>query len=413
VTNSTKRSWAKSSRPQKPHKDFPLSIHKGRGYWCKKVKGKQHYFGKVADDPQGVSALEEWLRVKDDLLAGREPQARAENALAVADLCNQFLTSKQALRGRGQLTPRTFKTYYITCERLVKQFGKTRHVVNLLPTDFAELATALGRTLGPVALGNEIQRVRTVFKFAFDDGYIPTPMRFGQTFAKPSASVIRKAREEKRNERGDRMFEANELRDIVATTKPALKAMVLLGANCGLGQSDLSALPLRALDLERGWLNYARVKTGVPRRVPLWPETVEAIKAWLPKRPKPKDPADEGLVFLTVRGARWVTASPIVVDEKGKHTGGTAKDGIGKALNKVLTQLGTKRPGVGFYALRHGFETVAGETGDQVAVDAIMGHTDNSMAGKYRERISDERLERVVNHVRQWLWPEAELGGEE
>jgi hypothetical protein len=31
-----------------------------------------------------------------------------------------------------------------------------------------------------------------------------------------------------------------------------------------------------------------------------------------------------------------------------------------------------------------------------VAVSAIMSHVDNSMAGNYRERISDERLVHVV-----------------
>ena len=51
-------------RPKKP-RDFPLSIHKGSGYWCRKVRGRVYYFGKVASDPKGVAALEEWLRVKN------------------------------------------------------------------------------------------------------------------------------------------------------------------------------------------------------------------------------------------------------------------------------------------------------------------------------------------------------------
>lgn len=406
MSNSTKRRTPKAS-PTKPYPDFPLSIHKGRGYWCKKVKGTVYYFGKVADDPKGVAALEQWLREKDDLLAGRGRQPKAdEKALTVADLCNEFLTSKQKLRDRGEITPRTFKTYYVTCERLVEFFGRKKQVADLRPKAFSGLRDELGKTLGAVALGNEIQRVRTVFKFAFDDEHIEAPVRFGQSFAKPKASVVRKAREQKRAQHGDRMFEADELRKIIAVAKPAMKAMVLLGANCGLGQSDLSALPIRAVNLETGWLDYARVKTGVPRRVPLWPETVEAIKAWLPNRPEPKDRDDNHLMFLTVRGATWVTASPITQDDNGKHRGGTGKDAIGKALNKLLVKLGIKRKGVGFYALRHGFETIAGDTGDQVAVDAVMGHTDTSMAAKYRERISDERLRNVVEHVRQWIWPE-------
>jgi integrase len=45
-----------------------------------------------------------------------------------------------------------------------------------------------------------------------------------------------------------------------------------------------------------------------------------------------------------------------------------------------------------FYSLRHTFETNGGEAKDQVAVDHIMGHTRDDMAGAYRERISDARL---------------------
>ena len=52
--------------PKKP-KDFPLSVHKGTGYWCKKVRGRVYYFGRVADDPDGAAALEEWESQKDDL----------------------------------------------------------------------------------------------------------------------------------------------------------------------------------------------------------------------------------------------------------------------------------------------------------------------------------------------------------
>ena len=56
-----------------------------------------------------------------------------------------------------------------------------------------------------------------------------------------------------------------------------------------------------------------------------------------------------------------------------------------------------------FYTLRHNFETIAGESKDQVAVDSIMGHVDPSMGAAYREKISDARLRAVVDTVRAWL----------
>ena len=121
MTNSTRRpSSGKASKstptitPKKPSKDFPLWIHQGSGYWSKKVRGHVHYFGKVADDPKGQAALEQWLEQKDDLLAGREPRAKKDDELTIADLCNQFLAHKEQLRDNIQtaewsLTPEEIK----------------------------------------------------------------------------------------------------------------------------------------------------------------------------------------------------------------------------------------------------------------------------------------------------------------
>jgi hypothetical protein len=48
----------------------------------------------------------------------------------------------------------------------VQHFGKTRLVTDLDPEDFADLRNKLAKKWGPVTLGNVIQRIRVVFKFA-------------------------------------------------------------------------------------------------------------------------------------------------------------------------------------------------------------------------------------------------------
>ena len=72
-------------------------------------------------------------------------------------------------------------------------------------------------------------------------------------------------------------------------------------------------------------------------------------------------------------------------------------------MKKLLQKLGINGRR-NFYALRHTFETIAGDARDQVAVDAIMGHAREDMSSVYRERISDDRLRAVVDHVRSWLF---------
>jgi integrase len=409
VKESSVSTRSRKSVPGKPRPDFPLSIHKGTGYWCKKVRGRVYYFGKVADDPKGKDALELWLDQKDDLLAGREPRAKLADALNVEALCFKFLEHKEQLRDSGELNPRTYAGYYAACKTLAAVIGRRRLVTDVSPDDFRKLRAHFSKTRGVVALRNSMQAIRSIFKFAFDEGLIVAPVRYGQAFAKPKLDAVRAARNAHRLEHGDRMFEAAEIRmmldgatmtndkgatvNIAGAAQP-LRAMILIAANCAFGQTDLSSLPTRAVDLEKGWIDFPRPKTAVARKCPLWPETIAAIRDWLPQRPKAKDPADSGLLFLTVRGARWVKSS-----QKG-----SPKDAVLQEFGKLMRRLGLKRSRVAFYALRHGFETIAGETADQVAVDAIMGHVPQGMAGAYRERIGDDRLRRVAEHVRGWLF---------
>lgn len=187
--------------PAKPYPDFPLFPHK-TGQWAKKIRGKTHYFGKEAD-----AALKKYTEERDDLHAGRTPRLHP-TGLTVKDLVNRFLTSKKALIESGELSLRTWSDYYGTCENLLKIFKKTRPVAELSGVDFERLRSSVAKRRGPVSLGNEIQRVRTLFKFAWDEGIIEKPVRFGSAFKKPSRKVIRKAR----HAAGPRMIEAEDLR---------------------------------------------------------------------------------------------------------------------------------------------------------------------------------------------------------
>jgi integrase len=144
----------------------------------------------------------------------------------------------------------------------------------------------------------------------------------------------------------------------------------------------------------------------------LWPETVEALRAAIAERPKAKDAADDGLAFVTKYGARWSKSDTMTVEKSdlGYKVKGNTSNPVSQEFGKLLKSLGiktngNKRDGLNFYALRHTFATIAGESRDQVSVNAIMGHSpaSNDMASVYRERIGDDRLRAVVEHVRSWL----------
>jgi integrase len=374
-----------ASKAKKRRSDFPLFQHQ-RGYWAKKVRQRLVYFGKVADDPEGNAALDLWLAQRDELLAGRTPRTPGDG-LTVRELCNRFLSVKEAAVSTREITQRHFDDLYTACELLVGQFGKTRLVDDLAADDFESLRKSLAKSRGAWALGGAIQKIRSMFKYGYDAGLIDKPVRYGPSFKRPGKSAIRRERADK----GERMFEAAEMRMIIGGARQPLKSMILLGLNTGLGNSDCGQLRFRNIDLAKGWLNYPRPKTGIDRRAPLWKETIAALKEAIDQRPDDMDEATKDFVFLTKYRQPWAKekmANPISAE-----------------FRKLLVELELHSEGLGFYTLRHVFATIGGGSRDQVAVNAIMGHSDASMAAHYRERIDDDRLQKVTDHVRSWLFP--------
>ncbi len=388
--NSTRRSRPRHHQDAKPHKDFPLTAHPS-GRWCKTVKGKIIFFGKIIAGDGGASAqaaLDRWLDEKDDLLAGRTPRKRREG-LTIRELANRFLTYKQHLIDNAELKQRTWDEYHATCERLIKVFGKERLVADLVPDDFESLRANIAKKWGFLRLGNEMQRVRSVFKYAFESALIEKPVQFGPGFKRPSKKTLRKAKAEK----GQRMFDAADLHAIIDAADGQLKAMIFLGINCGFGNEDVATLRTDALELGAGWITHPRPKTGTEHKCKLWPETIAALQDVLNATKAPMDEKDAPLVFITKYGRAWSNAGY-----------GTA---IGHEMEKLLKRLKLKRPGMNFYALRHTHHTIADGSRDSNACDYIMGHVDEKISGHYIERIDDERLEAVADFVRTWLFPPA------
>lgn len=386
--------------PRQHRVPFPLFCH-ASGRWCKKHDGKFLYFGYWRGDhavTQGdaVKAYHDW---KDGGKA---------TGTSIDDLCHGFLTAKKQAYDAGELSPRTFRDYQRCARDLVKHFGKHRDAAALRPADFAGYRAVLAARYSPDPLGREVQMVRTLFKWAFDSESLAAMPRFGPDFKRPSKKAIRKNRQV----RPAKMFTAAEIRRLIdAARSLPMKAMILLGVNAGLGNTDVSELRQQHLDLAGGWLNYPRRKTGVPRRVPLWAETVKALKAVADERPAAQDKADDDRVFVTVDGNAY---SRTITKVKRDEATGREKfelvpvDSVGQQFGLLVRRLGIEQAGVGFYALRHVCRTIGGGAGDKEAIDSIMGHEDVGDMGTthYVHGLDDDRLRRVTEHIRGWLFAE-------
>ncbi len=359
------------------------------------------FFGVWADPD---AALRQYYEDLPDLQAGRQPRrlSRQPDGQTLQQLCNEYLHAERQRVESGEITERTWLGKRIETARMLDILGKSLQVSALVPDDFARLRNELGTQYGPVVVKLSISRIRSLFNWAFDSERIDTPVRFGPGFRPPSAKAIR----QKRAQTGKLLFNREELESILEAGRQPLKAMTLLAINGGFGNSDLSELPLSAIDLKTGWVDWPRPKTGIERRCPLWPETVLALREAIESRPKAKSPDDAGLAFLTRLGERWVRMR---VSMKGDKELMTPIDCISREFGKLLKTLKIKRDRLNFYAVRHTFRTIADEVSDRGAVDHIMGHSpnQNDMQAVYVESVDDERLKAVCDHVRRWLFPPA------
>jgi integrase len=373
-------------KPAKPYPDFPLTAHPN-GQWAKKIKGKLFYFGAWADWEAAETRYQE---SKSDLQAGRTPRPRAETS-ELRDALNLFLSSKDADREMGDISQRSYAEYERTCDKVADAIGKTTSLAEIDETTLKRLRVALSRgerkkELSPTTLRNDLTRARMFFLFVNETYKLAIPYR--KPLRAPRRSEFRRLA----NERGPRMFSREEIQAIVEAAPDQLKAMILLGINCGFGNNDCGTLPIAKIDLEAGWHTYWRPKTHNERRCPLWPETIAAVRNVLEKRPKRIKPEAVGLVFVTRYGHSWADT-------------GDLNNPVSYEFRKLLKDLGFYRRHVtSFYNLRRTFETIGQASGDQVAVNYVMGHipTANDMASIYRQRVFDQQLVKVTGFVRDW-----------
>ena len=379
---STKK--AKRTKPAKPKKDYPLFPH-ASGQWAKKVKGRILYFG-IWDDPDAALTL--WLHEKDYHYAGVQPPPIGETAITVGHICQMKIDSINSQIATGEKTVNAARPYVRARKRIEKFFGKNTPVKMLTPERFAALRTQLAKDVSLKTLEGRIAEIRAIFNHAKKNGKLtrPTEQLWGTQFNKPSLDNL----EAESDKKGDRILTADEIKSLLAHASPTMKAMILLGINCGYGNTDCGQLEFRHID--DGYAVLRRGKTKRKRRCPLWPETKKAIEDIAGER-------TERLVFVTKYGNTW---QPQMKDSKaGKQT---YTDPIAQEFAKLRKRASVSGYGKTFYTLRHMFQTIGDETLDFVCVMDLMGHKDTTISAKYRGDLTDARRKKVTQHIRKWLF---------
>jgi integrase len=360
----------KQPKHAKPWPDFPLTVHPN-GQYSKKIKGRVHYFGPQSAGPDAAVAL--YHKQKDFLYSGLPVPVEGET---VADLLNVFIDRKEQAVEQGELSQVSLDEYVCTTDIMAATLGRTRSLSGILPNDLLRLRKALqqGKTkvLGVAAFKRRLTLARIVCKFSNEE--FCTTIRYQTPLAAPPKKLLR----ERRAAVGERLFSAKELRDLIATADPHMKAVIYLGINAAFGPAD--CVGLTTDKIAGGFVSYARSKTGVQRRCPLWKETQDAIAVI----------ADGPHVF---NGRVW-----------SRHV-------IAREFKTLCESLGIYRENITTpYTLRRTMQTVAKNADvNQSVIDRIFGHERSDQSEVYNQRVFDKQLTRCTDFVRSWLLGKVKL----
>jgi len=368
---------AKSNSKRKTRSDkFPLTRHK-TGQYCKKIKGKIYYFGTNKKE-----ALSRYLEQAAYLHGGKMSNSKSnERTLSIKTLCNLYLDHQESRSIIGEIKYRRLYDQTSLLKDFVKFIGPNRVVSDISTVDLQNYRKKLIKSgKAPETINNRIATVKALYNWAVDNEIIDHSPR------------LRAVKKIKQTRRERPTFKTDQIQTLLEIANIKMKAMIWLGLNCGFGCTDCAELKWKNLDLENGRVIFPRGKTGIERNLPLWPETILALK---------QVPKEGELVFYTQKGNPWVWAG------RKKRKDGNERyikgDVVSKAFSKLMKKAGIRKPyGVGFYTLRRTAATLTARSGDPFAVQRLLGHADLKMATTYVQDVS-EQTDRAINNTRKLI----------
>lgn len=378
-----------------------------RGGWCRKFPGDANrtYFGHVTPAEAIAAHNREELRRQQ----GQQAEQRASN-LTVREAVNLFLNHLDAELAGGKIGPSQRARYGREIDHFVRGVGRNRRLGDFCritaPDLFGKLRNAaLDR--GVFAGEKHVVLVRAFLDWCSRRRFIPAPF-YADAFDAPGIKEKRAARKDARRGKGLAYWQPAEVREIVdaARADPHFHAQILLVLNGGMGATDLSHLEDGDIDWQRQCIHTERSKTLVPRVVPLWDITVEAMRASRAVRAKPADPQYARRFFLTLHG------KPLVIEQMGDDGISTARtDSVKNKFYRLLSRPALrhlKRHRGGFYSLRSVFATPSlGHGQDRNLEAVILGQQFDRPILEYYVR-DDQRakLRAIVDFVRHQIWPQ-------
>jgi integrase len=364
-------------RKRKTRSDkFPLTLHP-TGQYCKKIKGRIHYFG-----TDKKKALQRYLEQAAYLHGGQNRTiAESNGATSIKELCDLYLQYQHGKVLAGELTPRHYSDQMRSLGQLACFLGEGRKISNISTLELQNYKRRLQNRYGSAhRLNLHLGTMKAMFHWARKNDILE---HIPNIDAVSKGKIVHQERF---------TFDLREVTKLLSVANVKMRAMIWLGLNCGFGCTDCARLKWDDLDFEHNRVKLARSKTGVPRNLPLWPETIRALH---------EVPRSGPLVFYTEEGHPWVrTVTRIQDDGSSKYT---TVNAIASMFGRILKKTKISVPkGTGFYTLRRTAATLAARSGDPFAVQRLLGHVNLEMATRYVQDLSAQ-TDGVIENSRQYL----------
>lgn len=341
-----------------------------RGGWTVWVDGKRTYLGRDTK-----TAQVRFNTIVDRLKRGLEART---DAPTIADACLEHIRTMEARRDAGLASMSTLRTCETAAGLLLKHARASLPLEAIRPSDLEPVRNAIVADRPPGFAERLLVAVRRILRDASEvHGLAERPIRIGHALKGPSQRDLVLHRDAK----GRQHLEPQELAAVIGKVGLEWRSTLVLCWLSAMAPVDVVSVKVGDLEPEgRGWwLSGRRSKTAESRLCWIPAGAAKLVREALKARGVDGD--GEALVLANGYGRPWASA-------------GALKDSLSRVL---VENHGKGSP----YWIRRGSATCAAETGDLLAVAALLGHKPKGLAmtAHYVRDIPREPVRRVGEHL--------------
>ncbi|MGI5519337.1 tyrosine-type recombinase/integrase [Micromonospora sp. CA-259024] len=304
----------------------------------------------------------------------------------------------------------TRETTEIRVRRHLLPYFGTRQVASIKPGHIREWDASMVGKLAPSTRSVIFAHLRTILGAAVDDERIPKNPCTARSVSQPRPV-----------ERRVVPWKLDDIALIRAGLPERYRAVVDLGAGCGMRQGEVFGLAVDDIDLNAGWLHVQRqVKLvrhrlvfGLPknnrdRRIPLPGSVADALRQHMKDHP----PLTITLPWEDPTSAEQVTASLILTTTRRKPINRCWFDA--KAWRPAVTAAGiVPSRSTGMHALRHFYASALLDAGESIkALASYLGHSDPGFTLRVYTHLMPASEERTRNAIDRLFRPSPADGPE-